>query len=78
MSATTMTCLCDRTHEFAEGEFEQTCPCGFVLVLTETVTEGEGDDEPYDIDDDSGTDPYTGGAEDMGFDTGCDDIGGDF
>lgn len=122
MSTTTMTCLCDRTHTFAEGVFEMTCPCGFVLVLTETVTEGDDekptrrcrtchgsgigrtgdpdtsscrdchgsgevegeedddcdDGEPYDIDDDRFTDPYTGGAEDDGFDTGGDDFGDDF
>lgn len=34
------------------------------------TSEGE-DDEPYDIDDDRFTNPYTGGAEDDGYDTGC-------
>lgn len=29
-------------------------------------------DEPYDIDSDAGYDPYTGGPEDDGYDTGND------
>ena len=33
------------------------------------------DDEPAGIDDDAGYDPYTGSAEDDGYDTGCFDDG---
>lgn len=66
----TMRCLCDRVVEFEGDEYQRTCECGFVLVLTEEVE--AFDDEPADIDDDSCTNPYTGGHEDDGFDTGDD------
>lgn len=35
----------------------------------------DDDGEPVGIDDDAGYDPYTGGAEDDGYDTGCFDDG---
>ena len=35
----------------------------------------DDDGEPADIDSDAGYDPYTGGAEDDGYDTGCFDDG---
>ena len=88
-TTTTMTCLCGTEHTFAPGEGAADCEsCGMGLMLTETVDgdpaemsdtpHGLCDDEPGDIDSDAGFDPYTGGAEDDGYDRGCfDDFGCD-
>jgi len=81
-----MECICGTTHTFAAGVGTGTCAgCGLGLVLTEEVEvydDGRdgmedavcdadpGDMEPADIDDDSGTNPYTGGWEDDGYDNG--------
>lgn len=87
---TTMDCICGTTHTFPAGVGFGTCAgCGLGLVLTEELTEEEGDvpdapedavcdicdDEPGDIDSDEGYDPYTGGAEDMGYER---DYGDDY
>jgi len=82
-----MTCLCGATHdvegsvececglvlmeveelteaEGAEAAMERDTPIGL-------DDDGGCDDEPGDIDSDEGYDPYTGGAEDEGYDRGC-------
>ena len=43
----------------------------------DTAPEDDGDQEPADCDSDAGYDPYTGGAEDDGYDTYGDDCGCD-
>ena len=48
-----------------------------VLVLVRTEEVEAFDDEPGDIDDDSFTNPYTSGHEDMGYDDGRDEMGDD-
>ena len=61
-----MICLCDRTVCFEDDETEKTCECGFVLVLTEELTEAEWSEgrdpaEDYEPDvSDEGFDPYMG------------------
>jgi hypothetical protein len=42
------------------------------------LSDDDGDGEPPDLDGDAGYDPYTGGPEDDGFDTGHDDYCDDF
>ena len=85
----TFTCICGTDHTFAEGVYTGTCEgCGLGLVLTDDEGReaemerdtpiGTEDDEPGDIDSDAGYDPYTGGAEDDGYDRGTfDDFGYD-
>jgi len=54
----------------------RTCPtCLGEGTVAQDPAEGEddGDQEPADLDSDAGYDPYTGGAEDDGYDTYGDD-----
>lgn len=52
------------------------CPtCRGEGTVDHDPAEESGDEEPADLDSDAGYDPYTGGAEDDGYDTYGDDCG---
>lgn len=85
MNTDTMTCLCGTLHTFAEGVSSLRCDCGFDLwyveerdTVRDEAMEADVDEEPGDLDSDEGYNPYTGGADDDGYDTGCFDDGPGF
>lgn len=56
-----------------EAAMESDTPMG---LDDDNACDADYDEEPYDIDDDRGYNPYTGASEDDGYDTGYDDYPG--